>query len=141
MKYLPTLLLLTCLSWTGCLQTSDAPDSIPEPTGEVRTTIANSLQQANQNDCLLIYGIYTAAADYVEGDQLQATDAADLYRQLEKMFALADWPTGRYPDFTTAHEQVMDPLLSSPNETIMDRRADIAHLFRQIALGAQDATR
>ncbi|MAT14419.1 MAG: hypothetical protein CMJ46_04025 [Planctomyces sp.] len=132
------LLLLTAIP--GCLQPADRPEINPEPASEVRTSISRALHGADARDCELVYGIYTAAANYVESNELHAGNAVELHRQIEKMFALANWPTGKYPDFTTAHEQALDPLLGSPEQTILDRRADIAQLFTQIALGARDAT-
>ncbi|MCA9042323.1 MAG: hypothetical protein KDA65_18365 [Planctomycetaceae bacterium] len=135
------LTFLLPLLLVGCLQQTDSPDITPEPSSKIRTTIANSLEGADRKDCLTIYGIYTAASEYVSNHQLQAANAAELYKQLQKMFELTDWSIGKYPQFTTAHETVMDPLLGSPQQTIMDRRAEIADLFKQIALGAQDAAR
>ncbi|QDU78965.1 hypothetical protein Pla110_06690 [Polystyrenella longa] len=135
------LFSLCCLAFIGCLQSSNLLDIPPEPAGNTRSLIATSLEGAAREDSLQIYGIYMAAADYIESDQLQAANAGELNQQIEKLFALSNWPTGKYPNFTKTHEEVLNPLLGSPHQTIMDRRTDIAALFIQIALGAKDAAR
>ncbi|MEZ6046585.1 MAG: hypothetical protein R3C11_13630 [Planctomycetaceae bacterium] len=99
MKYLLFVLLLSC---SGCLQPVDEPGIVPDPTNQVRRTIAESLQHADLQDCLKIYGIYMAAAEYIHSEQLQANTAAELYKQLQTMFELSNWPHGKHPAFTTA---------------------------------------
>ena len=92
--------ILFCLLLVGCLQSANGPDYVPpfppqpnpqpapyEPVGNVRATISASLQGASREDCLTVYGIYSAAARYVQSDQLDASDSVELRKQIKKVLA------------------------------------------------------
>ena len=139
MKQFLAVVLLVMSS--GCLVPS-GPDDIPEPfkPSEVKRQISDSLTGADKADCLLVYGVYTAAARYVESDELQAEDTIQLRTQIKRAVEIRGWDSGKYADFSETLPVVLDPVLKE-RKPVFDRRAEVAELFRQVAAGALEASK
>ena len=136
-KMFPVLL---CLLLVGCLHQTTAPTTSHETShSEEAERIASALLSASKDDCVLLYGAFTAFSTYVENGHRDIDDTPKLFQVWRKMLENLGWEKEKYVAFTDTVEGILKDKGFEDPKKVSDVKDDIIDAFNKIAEGCKMA--
>ena len=145
-KILCVVVLSTVCFTSGCLLPSD-PGPTPTPAPPIPTppedtkivAIANSLSDANREDCVKMYGMFTAFSKYVKNGHkgIETTkQMLDVWKEALNNFG---WDNEQYPKFTDAVESELKNSGLEDPKPMSEAKTSVVEAFELIAAGCKHA--
>ena len=135
--------ILLCLLLVGCLHqsapTTNAPDDETSPHSEEAKLIASALLSASKDDCILLYGAFTAFSTYIENGHRDIDTTPKLFQVWRKMLENLGWEKEKYATFTDAVENILKGKGFEDPKKMSDVKNDVIDVFNKIAEGCKTA--
>lgn len=142
-----SILALLCVLAIGCVDvkskgggSSPTPGPTPGPVvpdTALRRSVADSLTDVPREECVKLYGVFTALAQYVEGGSKGVESTGQLLQLTTKTLDNLSWAKGKYPRLAEVVKTGLNEKFRTP-KPMADARADVVATFREIAAGCQD---
>jgi hypothetical protein len=143
------VLSVTCFA-SGCLL-PPASDSGPTPTPAPPTptptppedakivAIANSLSDARKEDCVKMYGVFTAFSKYVENGHKGIETTKQMLDVWKETLNNLGWNNEQYPKFTDAVESELKSRGLEDPKPMSEAKTSVVEAFELIAAGCKHA--
>lgn len=142
-----SILALICCLAIGCVDIKPkGGGSVPTPgptPGPVvpdtalRRSVADSLTDVPRDECVKLYGVFTALAAYVEQGAKGIDSTGQLLQLTTRTLDNLSWSKGKYPKLAEVVKVGLNEKFKTP-KPLADVRADVVATFREIAAGCQD---
>lgn len=145
-----TIALAVMLAVAGCVEVTPigpgpnplppgpGPAPLPTPDTPLRRAVAESLADVPRDECIKLYGAFTALADYVQAGSKGVDSTGQLLQLTTKTLDNLDWAKGKYQRLSDVVRSGLNERFKVPRK-IDEVRADVAGTFREIAAGCRDA--
>jgi hypothetical protein len=136
--------MLLCLLLVGCLHQTNIPtanvsnDETSSHSEEAKL-IASTLLSASKDDCILLYGAFTAFSTYIENGHRDIDTTPKLFQVWQKMLENLNWEKEKYAVFTDAVENILKGKGFEDPKKISDVKNDVIDVFNKIAEGCKIA--
>lgn len=139
------LALLCCLA-IGCVDIKPHGGSAPTPgptPGPVvpdtalRRAVADSLADVPREECVKLYGVFTALANYVNAKGKGVDSTSQLLQLTTGTLDNLEWPKGKYPKLAEVVKTELNARFKTP-KPMDEARAEVVSTFREIAEGCMD---
>lgn len=142
------LALACCVALIGCVEfkpkggsptpkPGPGPAPVPVPDTALRRAVADSLADVPREECVKLYGVFTALAAYVEGGSKGVESTGQLLQLTTKTLDNLSWAKGKYPRLAEVVKNGLNEKFKTPRP-MADARAEVVATFREIAAGCQD---
>lgn len=115
-----------------------SPGPTPVPDTQLRRNTAAALAEVPRDECIKLYGVFTALAGYVESGGAGVESTGQVLQLTGKTLDNLAWAKGRYPRFRDAIGAELNLRFKIP-KPIAEVRGDVVTTFREIAAGCRDA--
>lgn len=143
-KFLCMIILLGACSVSGCLFPSapndDDPTPAPPPTPETKViAIADSLSGAKKEDCVKMYGIFTAFSQYVKDGHKGVNNTKQMFDLWKNTLDNLGWDKEKYSKFTDAVEAELKSRGLEDPKPMSEVKSSVVEAFELIANGCKHA--
>lgn len=111
---------------------------VPVPDTQLRRSVAAALAEVPRDECVKLFGLFTALASYVESGSPGVDSTGQLLQLTGKTLDNLAWAKGRYPRFREVIGAELNLRFKIPKQ-IADVRGEVVSTFREIAAGCRDA--
>ena len=144
MKYeriLYMVILLGACSICGCLFPSASNESgPPTPPEDAKViAIADSLSDASKEDCIKIYGIFTAFSQYVKDGHKGVDNTKQMLDLWKNSLDNLGWDKEKYSKFTDAVEVELKSRGLEDPKPMSEAKSTVVEAFELIANGCKHA--
>lgn len=139
--------LVAAVALSGCVDVkpigptpTPGPTPIPTPDTATRRAVADSLSDVPKDECVKLYGVFTALSDYVRDGSPDVQSTGQMLQLTQRTLANLAWAKGRYPRLAETVKTELNTRFKQPKP--MDgARAEVVAAFTEIAAGCRDAGR
>lgn len=110
----------------------------PSPDTPLRRSVADSLSDVPKEDCVKLYGVFTAVAAFVNDGAAGVESTGQLLQLTQRTLDNLSWAKGKYPRLAETVRTALNERFKVPRK-ITDAKHEVAATFGEIAAGCRDA--
>jgi len=141
-KFQKILCVIVLLTTCGCLypSASNSEPSEPTPAPDSKVlAIADSLSDAEKEDCVKMYGVFTAFSRYVEDGHRGIDNTKQMLDLWKKTLDNLGWDKEKYLKFTDAVEAELKSRGLEDSKPMSEAKSTVVEAFELIASGCKHA--
>lgn len=131
----------------GCVKVTPRGGATPTPSptpgpvvpdSALRRSVADSLTDVPREECVKLYGVFTALESYVQQGAKGVESTGQLLQLTTRTLANLDWSKGKYPKLSDTVRNGLNERFKDPKPMDELTRGRVAGTFSEIAAGCRD---